>query len=226
MILKMPKRNPYYRWNEMNSLPTQGGMQKKKNASKEMLEKLVTAVNVCSFVLSFFTCCHHYLVWGYSPSGKGAFCDPVELPLLRLLLSLLTDKLDLSFLCILCDTGVDGCFLGCSVVGAVAATLVPGTDPPMTPMLLMLAPQEHTRVAPAPPMPGWIPLPLLSAGVPELFWRKPFWSLAAPPSAGSKSTGWDSDWGWAGGKHEKERISVLLLFSKKLCVWIQYNYLN
>lgn len=125
------------------------------------------------------------IVCRYSPSGKGCFCDPVELPLLRRLLSLLTDKLDLNFLCILCDTGVDGCFLGCSVV-AVATVLVPGPDPPVAPML-MLAPQEHVRVAPAPPMPGWIPLPLLSAGVPVLFWRKPFWSAA------SEGTGWDSD---------------------------------
>lgn len=138
--------------------------------------------------------CPSLPVCGYSPSGKGAFCEPVELPLLRLLLSLLTDKLDLSFLCILCDTGVEGCFLGCSVVGAVAAAaaaaaLVPGPDPPMMPVLLMLAPQVHTRVAPAPPMPGWIPLPLLRAGVPVLLWRKPFWSLAASPSAGSEATG-------------------------------------
>lgn len=123
--------------------------------------------------------------WTQQSSGKGCFCDPVELPLLRRLLSLLTDKLDLNFLCILCDTGVDGCFLGCSVV-AVATVLVPGPDPPVAPML-MLAPQEHVRVAPAPPMPGWIPLPLLSAGVPVLFWRKPFWSAA------SEGTGWDSD---------------------------------
>ena len=49
----------------------------------------------------------------------------MELPLLRRLLSLFTDKLDLSFLCILCDTGVNGCFLGCCVVGVL---------PRMTPM--------------------------------------------------------------------------------------------
>lgn len=60
--------------------------------------------------------------WTQQSSGKGAFCDPVELPLLRRLLSLFTDKLDLSFLCTLVDTGVEGCFLGCSVaVTAVAA---------------------------------------------------------------------------------------------------------
>lgn len=177
---------------------------------------------MCVWVCALFICCDYYLVCGYSPSGKGGFCDPMELPLLRLLLSLLTDKLDLNFLCILCDTGVDGCFLGCSVVGA---PLAPGPNPAAVPVL-MLAPQEHTRVAPAPPMPGWIPLPLLSAGVPVLLWWKPFWSLAASPSAGSEGTGWDSDWGWAGRKHEEERISFLLLFSKKLGVWIQHNYLN
>lgn len=60
----------------------------------------------------------------------------MELPLLRRLLSLLTDKLDLNFLCILWDTGMDGCFAGCSVFGAVAAAaaLVPGPDPPAAPM--------------------------------------------------------------------------------------------
>lgn len=130
--------------------------------------------------------------WTQQSSGKGGFCDPVELPLLRRLLSLLTDRLDLSFLCIRCDTGVDGCFLGCSVVAVpvvvVPTDLVPATGPPVAPAP-MLAPQEHVRVAPAPPMPGWIPLPLLSAGVPALLWRKPFWSLPASPSAGSEGTG-------------------------------------
>lgn len=121
----------------------------------------------------------------YSPSGKGGFCDPVELPLLRLLLSLLTDKLDLNFFCILCDTGMDVCFLGCSIIGAAFG---PGPDPPMAP-LLMLAPQEHVHVALAPPMPGWIPLPLLSAGVPVLLWPMPFWSLAVSPSSGSEGNG-------------------------------------
>lgn len=161
-------------------------------------------VRVWRCVLSFL-CCHDHLMCEYSPSGNGGFCDPVELPLLRLLLSLLTDKLDLNFLCILCDTGVDGCFLGCSVVVAVATDLVPEPDPPMAPTP-MLAPQEHVRMAPAPPMPGWIPLPLLSAGVPALLWRKPFWSLPASPSTGSEDTGWDSDWGCAGGRHEEKRI--------------------
>lgn len=118
--------------------------------------------------------------WTQQSSGKGGFCDPVELPLLRRLLSLLTDKLDLNFLCILCETGVDGCFLGCSVVVAVVAALVPGPDPPTAPVL-MVAPQEHVRVAPVPPMPGWIPLPLLSVGVPVLLWRRPFWSLTVSP---------------------------------------------
>lgn len=128
--------------------------------------------------------------WTQQSSGKGGFCDPVELPLLRRLLSLLTDKLDLNFLCILCDTGVDGCFLGCSVVVVPVATdLVLGPDPPAR----ILAPHEHVRVAPASPMPGWIPLPLLSTGVPVLLWRKPFWSLPASPSAVSEGTGCDSD---------------------------------
>lgn len=126
--------------------------------------------------------------WTQQSSGKGGFCDPAELPLLCRLLSLLTDKLDLNFLCTLSDTGVDGCFLGCSVVVAVAAALVPEPDPPVAPVL-MLAPQEHMRVAPVPLMPGWMPLPLLSAGVPVLLWRKPFWSLPASPSAGSEGTG-------------------------------------
>lgn len=120
--------------------------------------------------------------WTQQSSGRGGFCEPVELPLLRRLLSLLTDKLDLNFLCTLCDTGVDGCFLGCSViVAAVAAALVPGPDPPVAASVLMLAPQEHVRV--------WMPLPLLSAGVPELLWRKPFWSLPESPSAGSEDAG-------------------------------------
>lgn len=144
---------------------------------------------------------------GHSPSGKGGFCDPVELPLLRRLLSLLTDKLDLSFLCILCDTGVDGCFLGCSVIGA--APLVPGPDPPVA-LALMLAPQEHVRVASDPT--GWILLPLLRVGVSALLWRMPFWSLAASPSAGTEGTGLesDSDWGWAGvEKKEKDIIFTL-----------------
>lgn len=133
--------------------------------------------------------------WTQQSSGRGGFCDPVELPLLRRLLSLLTDKLDLNFLCILCDTGVDGCFLGCSVVVvAVATDLVPGPDPPEAPAPI-LAPQEHVRMAPASPRPGWIPLPLLSTGVPVLLWRKPFCSLPASPSAGSEAAGLDSDRG-------------------------------
>lgn len=121
--------------------------------------------------------------WTQQSSGKGALCDPVELHLLRLLLSLLTDRLDLNFLCILCDTGMDGCFLGCSVVGTDAAVPVPG------PPALMVAPQEHVRVAPAPQMPGWIPLPLVSAGMPVLLWGKPFWSLAVSPSTGGEGAG-------------------------------------
>lgn len=95
----------------------------------------------------------------YSPSGNGGFCELVELPLLRRLLSLFTDKLDLSFLCILCDTGVDGCFLGCSLVGA---SLVPGPEPPVAPVGLF-APQEHVRAAPG-------CMPLLNVGLPVLLW--------------------------------------------------------
>lgn len=134
--------------------------------------------------------------WTQQSSGKGGFCEPVELPLLRRLLSLLTDKLDRNFRCILCDTGVDGCFLGCSVVAdADVIILAPGPDTPMLPAL-MLAPQEHKRVAPAPLMPGWIPLPLLKVGVPVLLWWKSFWSSPSSLSAGSEGTGWGSDWGW------------------------------
>lgn len=115
----------------------------------------------------------------------------MELPLLRRLLSLLTDKLDLSFLCTLCDTGVDGCFLGCSVVGAEPVPLEPEPDPLSAPVL-MVAPQEHTRGAPALLIPGWIPPPLLSAGVPVPLGRQLFWSLAESPSAKSDA-GRDSE---------------------------------
>lgn len=108
-------------------------------------------------------------MWGYSPSGKGGFCEPIELPLLRLLPSLLTDKLDLNFLCTLCDTGVDGCRLGCSVIGAAAAALVPGPDL-LAVLVLTLAPQVHVRMGSGPPKPGLIPLPLLTVGVPALPW--------------------------------------------------------
>ena len=59
----------------------------------------------------------------------------------------------------------------------------------------------------APGMPGWIPLPLLSAAVPVPLWGRPFWSLTTSPSASSKGTGWDSEWGWAAGKHGEGRIS-------------------
>lgn len=107
---------------------------------------------VCACVCSTSDC-------GYSPSGNGAFCEPVELPLLRRLLSLLTDKLDFNFLCILCDTGVDSCLLGWSVF--VSAGLVPGPDPDPS----LLPPQEHTRVVPAPPVPPSAPLQLLNMGV-------------------------------------------------------------
>lgn len=102
---------------------------------------------------------HAKMQWTQQSSGKGGFCELVELPLLRRLLSLFTDKLDLSFLCILCDTGVNGCFLGCSVVGA---SLVPGPEPPVAPVGL-LAPQEHVRAAPG-------CTPLLNVGVPVLLW--------------------------------------------------------
>lgn len=142
-----------------------------------------------------------------SPSGKGGFWDPVELPLLCLLLSLLTDKLDLNFLCILWDTGMEECFLGCAVIGEVVASPVPRLDPPTAPVL-MLAPQEHVHVAPGPPMPGWIPLLVLSEGVPVLMWGRPFWSLAASLWVGCEGTRWDSDWGWAGHDIKKEKPSV------------------
>lgn len=185
-------------------------MQREINASKWALAKLVWILacqRVCKCVLSLIYRLY-YLECGYSPSGKGGFCDPVELPLLRLLLSLLTDKLDLNFLCILCDTGVDGCFLGCCVVGKVASALVPGPDPPTAPVL-MLAPQEHVRVAPDTLMPGWIPLLLLSMGVPVLLWRKPFWSLAASSLVVSEGTAWDSHWGWAGENMKKPNFTPI-----------------
>lgn len=158
----------------------------------------------------------------YSPSGKGAFCDPVELPLLRRLLSLLTDKLDLSFLCTLCDTGVDGCFLGCSVVGAEHVPLEPEPDPLSAPVL-MVAPQEHTRGAPALLIPGWIPPPLLSAGVPVPLGRQLFWSLAESPS-GKSDAGRDSEWGWAARKYKGKEISFLMLLivkEKLICLLTQ-----
>lgn len=160
------------------------GTQTEKRASRQVLVKLVS--EGLGYALLVLPEC--------SPSGKGVFCEPVELPLLRRLLSLLTDKLDLSFLCILCETGVDGCFLGCSVVGDVVG-LAPGPDPPLA-VAPMLAPQEHVRVAPAPTAPGWIPLPLLS------------WSLSPSPSAGCGGTGWESDWGWAGQRQGEKRISL------------------
>ncbi len=192
----------------MERILNQNKMECRKKASQQTSVREVSRINsgrLCFLVLAVIL-----ILCECSPSGKGGFCEPVELPLLRRLLSLLTDKLDLSFLCILCDTGVDGCFLGCSVVVVPVATdLVPGPDPPVAPVRI-LAPQEHVRVAPASSMPGWIPLPLLSAGVPALLWRKPFWSLPASPSAASEGTGCESDWGWAGGRHEEKRISILL----------------
>lgn len=160
-------------------------------------------------------------MWRYSPSGKGGFCEPVELPLLRLLPSLLTDKLDLNFLCTLCDTGVDGCLLGCSVIGAVAAAIVPGPEP-LTVLVPTLAPQVHVRGASGPPKPGLIPLPLLIVGAPMLPWWKPFGSLARSPSTTSEEFRLDSDCGSAVGEKIRERISFSLLFNKKLCVHITF----
>lgn len=190
-------------------------MQRVMNASKQVLVKLVSVLTchcVCKFVLSLIYCCY-YLKCGNSPSGKGVFCEPVELLLLRLLLSLLTDKLDLNFFCILCETGVDGCFLGCCVVGKVASSLVPGPDPPTAPVL-MLAPQEHVRVAPAMLMPGWIPLLLLSMGVPVLLWWKSFWSLAASPLVVSEGTAW----GWAVENKKKEKCDFYsCLVKSRMC---------
>jgi hypothetical protein len=66
----------------------------------------------------------------YSPSGSGGFCE--------LLLSLFTDKLDLSLRVIFWDTGMDGCLRGCSDVG-----LTPGVWPPFSPFGAKLAPQVH-----------------------------------------------------------------------------------
>lgn len=173
---------------ELQSSPTSSVQQQQQQASDVHVPHEACATTMLQSVRNSQNR-QAKMQWTQQSSGKGGFCDPVELPLLRRLLSLLTDRLDLNFLCILCDTG---CFLGCSVIVAVAAALRPGTDPPMAPVL-MLAPQEHVHVAPAPPMPGWIPLPLLSTGVPVLLWRMPFWSLAASPSSGSEGTGCDSD---------------------------------
>ncbi len=54
-------------------------------------------------------------LWCHVPSGvEPGLWEPVELLLLLLLLSLLTDKLERSFLCMRCETG-DGCFLDSDV---------------------------------------------------------------------------------------------------------------
>lgn len=129
----------------------------------------------------------------YSPSGNGGFCEPVELPLLCRLLSLLTDRLDFNFLCILCDTGVDSCLLGCSVVvsAVVAAELVPEPDPDPP----LLPPQEHTCVAPAPLVPPSVPLHLLNMGVSAPSLRKQFLSFLALLFVRTEGTNWDSDRG-------------------------------
>lgn len=124
-----------------------------------------------------------------SPSGKGGFCEPVELPLLRRLLSLLTDRLDFNFLCTLCDTGVDSCLRGCSVV--VSAELVPGPDPDPGPPLL--PPQEHTCVAPAPLVAPSVPLHLLNMGESAPSLRKSFLSFLALLFVRIEGTNWDLD---------------------------------
>lgn len=91
-------------------------------------------------------------VEGYSPSGSGGFWESIELPLLRRLVSLLTDRLDLSFLWTLCDMAVGRGFLGCSVMVAAVAVLAEGF------------PHEHVSIATGltplpwfgpPSMPGW-----------------------------------------------------------------------
>lgn len=137
------------------------------------------------------------------PSGNGGFCEPVELPLLRRLLSLLTDRLDFNFLCTLCDTGVDSCLRGCSVV--VSAELVPGPDPDPGPLLL--PPQEHTCVAPAPLVAPSVPLHLLNMGVSAPLLRKPFFSFLALLFVRIEGTNWDPDWGWT-GQRQKETNHV------------------
>lgn len=133
-------------------------------------------------------------VYTDSPSGNGAFCEPVELPLLRRLLSLLTDKLDFNFLCILCDTGVDSCLLGCSVVvfAALGAELVPGPGPGPP----LLPPQEHTCVALLlPPS-----VPLLSMGVSAPSPGRQIWSFP------TLLFNWDPDWGWTGRRQAESKI--------------------
>lgn len=58
----------------------------------------------------------------------------------------MTDRLDLSFLCTLCDTAVGSGFLGCSVMVAVLAVLAEAF------------PQEHVSIAAAPtPLPWFGP---------------------------------------------------------------------
>lgn len=53
------------------------------------------------------------------PSGvEPGLWEPIELPLLFLLLSLLTDRLERSFLCTRCETGNE-CFLGSEAGGSV-----------------------------------------------------------------------------------------------------------
>ena len=69
----------------------------------------------------------------YSPSGSGGFCEP--------LLSLFTDRLDLSLRCIFWDTAAagGGCLRGCSDV-----VPEPGGWPPLAPAFgARLAPQVH-----------------------------------------------------------------------------------
>lgn len=64
-------------------------------------------------------------VWCHVPSGvEPGLWEPIELLLLLLLLSLLTDRLERSFLCTRCETG-DGCFLGSEVWPAEGGCVTP-----------------------------------------------------------------------------------------------------
>lgn len=105
-------------------------------------------------------------------SGRGGLWEPVELPLLRRLLSLLTDRLERSFFCIFWDTEFE-VGRGCSVMVEEWTIAVPCADAVL--FWLMLAPQVHIFVPDAPFSLEWIPLPLLKVVV--LFWLNLLWSL-------------------------------------------------
>lgn len=105
----------------------------------------------------------------YLPSGEEpGLCEPTELPLLLLLLSLLTDRLERSFFCMRWETG-DGCFLFSGGEGATTAVAA-GCVPPWGILWPLLSP-------------AWTPLCSLAA---------------SPSLGCCRDTvGWGSGWGWA-----------------------------